>query len=217
MRYERKFTSENQIKDSLYYYLYDINFREAYPSRNITSIYYDTHDFLLYNISEEGISDRSKIRLRFYNQNTDKVIIEYKLKASDQGWKTYSDLSIKENCFHILNLPKPKFNYNNKICIPKSIDAYYLPTLLVMYKRNYFISPEGTIRITLDYEIEYARVREANIYLNNPIGIKTYINVVEIKYNAEISEPEIINKVSDKLNLTLSRFSKYCNGIQTCF
>ena len=40
-------------------------FFEAYKNRSVTSVYYDTQDFYLYNISEYGIENREKKRIRW--------------------------------------------------------------------------------------------------------------------------------------------------------
>ena len=66
MRYERKFILEENFSKGIPNFLYENKFIREYPTRNINSIYYDSLDFVRFFESEEGISDRNKLRIRFY-------------------------------------------------------------------------------------------------------------------------------------------------------
>ena len=41
--------------------------KKLFPDRIVESIYFDTKDFQFFNLSEEGVTPRFKIRLRGYN------------------------------------------------------------------------------------------------------------------------------------------------------
>ena len=77
MRFERKFllspSALNPLQAFLNLNLYNI----AYPRRRITSIYYDTLNYDLFYDSENGISDRQKIRIRFYDNDCQNLFLEY--------------------------------------------------------------------------------------------------------------------------------------------
>ena len=51
-RYERKYSFKESSLYSLYSYLLSKEFYISYPSRIVSSIYYDTSSFYLYRISE---------------------------------------------------------------------------------------------------------------------------------------------------------------------
>ena len=70
MRHERKFIVDENFHNIIAHYLYENRFIKEYPSRNINSIYYDSIEFNRFYESEEGISERSKLRLRFYDNPT---------------------------------------------------------------------------------------------------------------------------------------------------
>ena len=83
-RYERKWIFKNNnslalinslIRSSLF-------FRFQYPSRKVNSIYFDTSDYISIRQNLDGVSNKKKIRIRWYgNQNIiTKPVIEIKRK-----------------------------------------------------------------------------------------------------------------------------------------
>ena len=106
MRHERKFLIEENFQSKINNFLLESRFLNHYPSRIVNSIYYDTFCFRRYSESEEGVAEREKCRIRFYNSEIKKLILEYKVKSSEIGWKNYDQLSLKK-----LN----KINSNKKI------------------------------------------------------------------------------------------------------
>ena len=86
MRYERKFIVEENFYNKVIPFLLENKFLREYPSRSINSIYYDSFDFRRYFESEDGISNRSKLRLRFYD-DPNEIKLEKKIKNSEIGRK----------------------------------------------------------------------------------------------------------------------------------
>ena len=82
MRYERKYTSFEHSIQSFRNRIKSLGFKLAFPTRQVSSLYYDTFDFKLYQISEAGISERKKIRLRWYDLDED-TRLEYKVLKSE--------------------------------------------------------------------------------------------------------------------------------------
>lgn len=206
MRFERKYITPNNIRSQLKSFLRINNSKESFPTRKITSIYYDTYDFKSYFESEDGNPNRTKIRLRFYDNNINDGKIEYKIKSSELGNKKYFE--IKEI---IRKFGSLKLKHNNSFLeIPKKINNYF-PVLFVEYLRDYYESYEGKIRITYDHNIKFKNLMMKRVFLFDS-------NVIEIKYERNNDlEYEIINKLLLEFDLNLTRFSKYCKGIQICF
>ena len=79
MRYERKFILKN--RSFVRYNFYKMqNFKKIYSSRFVNSIYYDTKNLSHYSESLEGIPERNKVRIRFYNDFKNNMTLEYKIK-----------------------------------------------------------------------------------------------------------------------------------------
>lgn len=100
------------------------------------------------------------------------------------------------------------------LILPKVIELFFTPTLLVQYKRDYLVSHCKNVRVTLDYNLKFSPIRKKYTKILNTQFYETLDKVIEIKYDQKINEPKIINNLSNKFNLTLSRFSKYCLGMK---
>ena len=59
---------------------------KLYPSRIINSIYFDTINLDFFHDSEEGISPRKKVRVRYYNNNFEDLNLE--IKYTNSFWRT---------------------------------------------------------------------------------------------------------------------------------
>ena len=218
MRFERKFISKSINNFDLNRFLINNNFKNIYPSRFVNSIYYDTIDLCNYFESVHGIVSRNKARLRFYNDDIKNIILENKIKNSDLGIKKYKEFYIgREGSFPLKMKSIIKKNKELIINIPKKINDNLFPILLVVYKRDYYESIDNKLRITLDYNLRFASLR--NINQNKCIFnfLRSDIKVVEMKYSKNLNQERIISQLSNYFNLNLSRFSKYCTGIEMTF
>tara|TARA_B100001121_G_C18603006_1_gene580447 strand:- start:135 stop:746 length:612 start_codon:yes stop_codon:yes gene_type:complete len=187
-RYEIKFLINSKEK----YELIDKNqLKKLFPDRIVESVYFDTEDLQFFNLSEEGITPRFKIRIRGYNN------------------KRLDNLEIKTtNNYHREKVTIKNFIYDNyelhrslkKIGIKQSVQK----KIRVKYLRSYY-KLENVGRITLDRNIEFLSPDEN---YHNSKKIKQ--NILEVKVQREIIDKNFIEKT---INLKETRFSKYCIGI----
>ena len=165
-----------------------------YPDRVINSIYFDNRDYLMYYDSMEGVLPRKKIRLRQYSTNfllTNNVKKEIKISSVEGRYKTSSD---EGNIKKIMNHGIMDNKYG--AC---------QPVINIVYERSYY--KIKNIRVTIDKNISYKKVINGNI-LNH--SIKDRNNVVELKYNNK----NLYNSVIKNFPFEISRFSKYCRGVE---
>ena len=217
MRFEKKFriplSEFNMIKNILK----TISFHEAYPCRFISSVYYDSLDFKFYRDSINGISNRKKIRARFYDNNHKEIKIEEKIKIAEMGYKITRP--IRNNKHLILkDLEINQTFIKEKIRVPSEIFKSFFPVTYIKYLRSYFISNDGKTRITLDEKISYSKiVSSLNVlYINTDIPDPR--GVVEIKFDQENELANIsIDKITKYINSPPTRNSKYCNSIECLF
>ena len=211
-RYERKFKISFHLIKDITNFLRTLEYTQIYPSRLIRSIYYDSIDFIKFTDSEDGISDRKKLRLRFYDNNVEKIAVENKIKSADEGWKMTKLYKKDLNNAHNLKIE------SNELVIPKHFESRYFPTLLTNYKRNYFSNQSRKIRITIDSQISFESLRKGSklkTKLDN--FYKLEFGVLEVKYDIVDDANFIINQLSNEFNLNISRCSKYCYGIGLCY
>ena len=167
---------------------------QLYPKRVINSIYFDTNNYSMYSDSMEGVLPRKKIRLRNYNYKFifDKnVKKEIKISSVEGRFKTSS---LEKNPLIMMKLGYMDHDYG--ICNP---------VINIVYERNYY--KVKNIRLTLDQKIIYKRIYNGQIS-----SFTTYdnSNVVELKFNSE----NLINSVIKNFPFEISRFSKYCRGVE---
>lgn len=216
MRYEKKYRITIAQYPLLSNLLRKFNFKIQYPNRKISSIYYDTLDFQLYKDSIEGVSKRKKIRLRFYNEVFNEIKLEKKIKIGDLGFKIIDTLnnnqSLKE--FYPRKFHSIKEIGEKKILIPDNIENVYFPVTSVNYLRKYYISNDKKIRLTLDNKISYSRVlrNKSNFFAINNIPEK--FNVIELKFEDNNRNKQLLNSFTSLFNINLIRNSKYCNSIE---
>ena len=167
---------------------------QLYQKRVINYIYFDTSNYSMYSDSMEGVLPRKKIRLRNYNYKFifDKnVKKEIKISSVEGRFKTSS---LEKNPLIMMKLGYLDHDYG--ICNP---------VINIVYERNYY--KVKNIRLTLDEKIIYKRIYNGQIS-----GFSTHdnSNVVELKFNSE----SLINSVIKNFPFEISRFSKYCRGIE---
>ena len=161
-----------------------------YTTRVVNSIYFDSIDYQMYYGSEEGVLERRKVRIRWYNDSK-KFTLEKKFSSIEGRFKTTKKLK-HINCADEVHKYRP-------------LDQLYgilIPTLKVSYKRTYFAF-KGT-RITFDTNINYESVRAKNLIIHQDPE-----QVIEIKVPLETSDDFIETLVPYQT----TRFSKYCRGL----
>jgi len=210
MRYEIKVPIEKNLLTSFHNW---INFKskvyKLYDDRIINSIYYDNENYTCAKDNLSGISNRSKFRIRWYNQDKKKIRLEIKRKNNNFGRKIFldCDLDIKEfkNFFSYKNeFLKEKKNY---FFLSKLKNLDLKPKIQINYKRSYFMY-DGKIRVTLDKNINYRLIKfdEFSNFLHNDD-----MCVVEIKFAPKDSHDAL--KIINNMPFYPKRFSKYLRGL----
>ena len=210
-RYERKFIIEHNYLSQFLSNVYSLGFVKAYNNRNVNNIYLDDFNFSSLQHNFDGLSKRSKFRIRWYSnkfKKSDKNL-EIKIKNEFLNYKhiypleslNLENLKDVDSLFNRLKV-KLKKNKNFQLL---SLIQNKRPTLLNSYRRIYFENKIKNLRLTIDDDL----------FFYSPItGIKfkEKFIIVEIKYNKNI---EFINSFK---KLRFTRYSKYVKGTsQTTF
>ena len=209
-RFERKwlFRSNNYLAMINSLLRSKLFFRTQYPLRKVNSIYFDTQDYVSIRQNLDGVSNKKKIRIRWYgNKNIiNKPIIEIKSK---KGFETKKEsISIKElNNLNLLNLDNLKTIQEILNFKLKQKKVIY-PVLTTHYEREYFISLNGKIRATIDYNLK-------SIFLNNLSQIdivKNFKNICILEFKYPTSLDKYVRKNLRDVSLRLSKNSKFVNS-----
>lgn len=214
-RYELKFTVSPFYLNELHIWVHShkLAFKSAYPNRSINNIYFDTPNYDFYNDNKDGVSDRKKVRYRWYG-NCYKNIngrLELKLRKNNLGTKRYCSIPVIPNIVEI--------NYNHLVGIcsaslktQEHFFSHLVPTVINKYTRSYFSSRDNEFRITVDSSI-YSYSQKGHLKPNLSIDPSHFKQVVvEIKTIAK--NRETLSKLISKLPFRISRNSKYVNGFE---
>ena len=201
------------INENKYFFNWVNKFRyikKQYNKRKITSIYYD--DFLLSNAKNNvfGLSNRKKIRFRWYNNEFEKTFLEIKIRQnkllSKKVYKLESNDYIHNykyfNYFNNFTSSNNHINYLKKYFYLRN----YSPIIKIKYLRYYFIYFEK-IRITFDVNISYEMLKQ-NINKNNKID---NLNIVEFKFDPK--NYDLATYLISRSKFIPKRNSKYLRGL----
>lgn len=219
-RYEIKLvTSEINLPEvRTWLRLHSTGFYEVYAPRQINNVYFDTPDFDSYNENLAGISSRKKLRLRWYDNQLQKVegTLELKCKRNLQGWKITQKLEkildFTQNSWaeirqEIRPQLKPElFDY---------FDRFYNPVLINRYQREYYLSFDRKVRITLDFAQD-AYDQRLSKYPNLARSILSAEQmVVEVKADRQYAS--FLSEAIASLPLRVGKHSKYALAMEAIF
>ena len=171
-------------------YLAEKSVKQIYKPRKIQSLYFENHNYDMYNDSVEGVTPRKKIRIRNYPEAEDnKLYLEFKISSIEGRFKTRTIIE------------KSKYDYLKSHGIADSQYGLCKPCLYVTYDREYF--KMNDVRISIDSNINY------KLYPEN-IFEKDFSSIVEIKTSIKKDLDELV----EEFPFQKKRFSKYCNAVE---
>ena len=184
---------------------------EAYVIR---SLYFDDIWDSCMEENESGIDDRSKLRIRTYTHDAEKLYLENKEKLRGYTKKSRNVVS-RQECFDIMDgktLPFGERNVVNQLSLAMKT-RHLRPKAIIEYERSAFVHPLGNVRITFDRNITASRCCED--FLCKDVKQRTAVlpagmHILEIKYDEFL--PDVIAQLIEDGNLTQTAFSKYYLG-----
>lgn len=193
--------------------LSDLSFYQPFPPRFINSLYYDSHFLSSIAESLDGSSVRTKFRCRWYGDLIQKTksTFELKKKLGHISWKV-----LIKNIFDI-NSASEKWSDFITPEISTNLGSFGIiatnqcPTSIVRYRRNYFVSCDSKIRVTIDDQLQFFDQRFSSIP-NTRISETSHAGLVlEIKLHEK--DADLIPVITNIINFTPTRFSKYCESV----
>ena len=201
-RFERKYIERKNNAYLFKSFLIRNKFFKKYNKRMVNSIYFDDLNFSSFKDNVDGNTQRLKIRIRWYDENTSLVNLEIKNKNGFLGWKNIIKLQ------DIINIEEDIKNYSNsqlennlKVIFKKNM----FPIIKTRYSREYYEYGNVNIRATVDTQLEFFSVK-TNFKINYDKEI------MEFKYPA--SDDKIFRDLLiSKNNFRFQKFSKYVVGV----
>ena len=208
MRYEIKIPVQKNNILIMDEYLANLKgLRKHHDNRFLSSIYYDTEKLSLARLNIEGLSERYKFRVRWYNKIKSKFNYEIKKRKNKFGSKIIFNSKIGLENTELEKLfskesPILKNLVGNEKFILKNYNL--LPKLKISYERKYFIYNDK-VRVTYDFPPEYElmKTNKKKIIDNN--------FVIEVKF-LEDDYYEAKHLIKNNYFST-QRYSKYLKGL----
>ena len=215
-RYEIKFVlDEAEFAKALSWLYACTSACVAHPARTVNSVYFDDPGYSSVRDNLAGISERCKIRLRWYHDadrnNINDAKLEVKYRKGRLGHKDRYSLSGLEKDL-LLTEYRDLFPYVHTYLGGDDvfvIEDHLSPTLHVSYRREYFEGLNG-IRVTFDRPIMfYSPLAHSRPF--EDISVSYPHTIMEIKFAPE-QKDDVSNSLCH-LNLTPKRHSKYLVGL----
>lgn len=192
----------------------------AYPPRQVNSLYFDTIDAGCLNDNLTGVSERAKLRLRWYGQDHTRVSghLELKSKVNQLGWKRRLPI---EAMLDLTSISWRALMQQIREGIPDDfvpwVSALRQPTLLTSYRREYYESADRLVRVTIDTDLaayEQFMFPSPNLVHRAPVSDQI---VIEVKADSTLHRR--LSHVLSSFPLQVSRYSKYVSGVldSLCF
>lgn len=178
----------------------------------IRSLYFDDMYNSAYYDKEAGVMERSKYRIRIYNNSPKQIKLEKKTKIDSYISKTSASISLDE-FYNIINGDGSFLLYGDK---PVMRDYYVAmrtkllkPSVIVDYDRDVFICDEGNVRITFDKNLR-AGVNSFDVFDPDLITVPAMDQrelIMEVKYDNFL--PDHIRKLIQTSASRYMAISKY--------
>lgn len=198
-RIEKKFVFGKYKVDFLEKILISKGFIKSFSSRNVSSIYLDTFNFDFVKDNINGVSQRKKIRFRWYNDDFSKIYLEEKNKQN---------FLVKKNISKAINFKKDQNLVQNLQKYFLSLDQIYNNfnfrfVLKTNYLRSYWINNEKNIRATIDTNLSTSPINDLNRKLD--------LNETILEFKFSPSNEELFRNLfsQNNFNLRSKKYSKY--------
>lgn len=198
--------------------------RDAYASASgfysIASLYFDTPELDCYRNKLDGLLFRRKLRIRVYPEQADgKAFVEIKQRVNRTVQKRRLPMTLKDA--YAMCSGAMHFKLSEADDQEIADEVHFLVTSLrlkpknvIAYTRQAYVghTVDPGLRLTFDTLI---RTRQADFDLEVPrkmqIAFPAHMAVMEVKANERV--PHWLISLLARHQCTLTRVSKYCNGI----
>lgn len=178
----------------------------------IRSLYFDNYENKVLREKIDGINNREKFRIRYYNDDLSYIKLEKKSKIYGLCNKVSSTIT-KEECERIISGDIEWLKESNRALLvelyAKMRCQQLKPRTIVDYIREPYIYQPGNVRITFDSNVR-SGICNTNFFDKDSPTISANednIIILEVKYDRFL--PEIIEDVIQMKDRRTGAFSKY--------
>ncbi len=179
---------------------------------SIKSLYFDDINNGCYYDAANGNDPRAKFRIRLYNDDTDMIRLEKKIKRNGFTLKEQAVLS-REECESLIHgqpvdIGKTEDERKRSLLSQMAVNGL-IPVIVIAYERLPFIYPGSDIRFTIDTRITFST--DVRSFLDPDkkamMSLGGGFSVMELKWGSYL--PGHITDYLTINSLEKTRFSKY--------
>ena len=176
----------------------------------IRSLYFDDPLDTALNEKLEGVNERRKFRIRYYNDDLSYIMLECKIKRDGVGCKPQERLTKEETEKIIMGDTAFLIASRKPLLMALYVDMRVrrlMPKTVVEYKRIPFVYGPGNVRVTVDWDIRTGAPRDFLDPDGLTLPIADSVTLLEVKWDEYL--PGIIRKAAALKSRTPTAFSKY--------
>lgn len=158
-----------------------------HPSQQINNVYFDTRELDAHWDNKSGVSEREKVRLRWYGDThkPQKSQLEVKRKLKEFGWKLNQPVAVP--------LDLTSLTWDEVIAAVYEaldppmrgwIERYGQPIMINQYQREYYATADRRVRITIDSGLLWFDQRWSWKPNLSTSELRSSFGVVEVKATA---------------------------------
>ena len=182
----------------------------------IHSLYFDDYKDTSVYMTDSGLSERYKWRIRYYDDDLSYMVLERKEKIEGRCYKESCRISLDEYEKIVTGeITDIVYDTSKKLIkeLAKDMMIYhYVPKVIVDYERMAYVEEITNVRVTFDtkisasYELEHFLDRDYTKYYIQPGGQ----NLLEVKFDDIL--PSYIRNIVESYGFLQTSFSKYYYG-----
>ena len=176
----------------------------------VRSLYFDDPMDTALHEKLDGVNERRKFRIRYYNDDLSYIMLECKIKRDGVGCKPQERLTLEETEKILRGDISWMITGKRPLLAALYVDMKtrrLAPKTVVEYKRVPFVYGPGNVRVTIDWAIRTGPPRE----FLNPDGltlpVEDDVTLLEVKWDEYL--PTVIRKAAALKSRTPTAFSKY--------
>ena len=157
----------------------------------IRSVYFDDPDFTAYHEKLAGVKERTKYRIRFYNNDPSVIYLEKKTKDGDMTGK--DSVRLTRAGAQALLKGDDRLRTQDGLLgeLGRLRQGVWRPVVIVDYDRFAFTYPDGNVRVTIDMNVRTCPYR-TDVFTPDLLTVPVLDDgeaVLEVKYDAFLPAP----------------------------
>ncbi len=176
----------------------------------IRSLYFDDPLDTALHEKLDGVNERRKFRIRYYNDDLSYIMLECKMKRDGVGCKPQERLTLEETQRIIQGDIGWMVASGKPLLVALYVDMkvrHLQPKTVVQYRRVPFVYGPGNVRVTIDWDIRTGAPRDFLDPKGLTLPIEDDVTLLEVKWDEYL--PTIIRQAAALKGRTPTAFSKY--------